>query len=124
MHVFDARVNGMQNFQPLTIETTLSAIRRCEREAFFIPVGISGDNKIHNPDKRRATWRGIGAGIGVLPAHISNVKVGIPIKASPLIERLKQLNPDIKLRQALDEFMGRQVASLLPPERQGVFREE
>ncbi len=100
---------GMQEFKYM--EAIAIIIRRTGKVPLYIPVGIDGGFRLESPDNNRPTLPYLGEIFLTHPHHtkLVSVRVGLPISHEEIG------SADI------NDFLGKKVAALLPPEARGVY---
>lgn len=110
----DGSVKGMQFFTENVLETMDSLLKKLGKKALFIPAGISRSYDVLDPDTKKPTVEALVALYHLRSPNIVSINIGDPIKTD-----------DIQgfTTEELNRYFGKKVASLLPFEERGVFKE-
>lgn len=110
---------GMVDFEPNSIKKTYLFLKRnLKREVLIIPAATFGGRRILNPDNKWVSpWPLLEALVSPMP-YVGRIAVGDPLRSDD--EFMKQLLKD-KDQTGLNEFLGGEVATLIPEEERGVY---
>jgi hypothetical protein len=116
--------NGMQELQEgcIAFMSSLAGIKEGQ-EIAVIPVGMRGEEEVYDPAINRPHVRVIAAGLG-LGSTDGTVRINVGEIIRSTDPRVSQFFANIKNAdnaKALDNFFGRKIAELLPPEQRGFY---
>ncbi len=112
--------NGMQPFKEGACLSAVLLAKKLRRPGvLFIPVGIVDGWKINDPNRRWPTLEGFKAGL-LMHRGVNRVTVGKPIRSdSPEVQALIQSRDKV----GLDNLIGGAIASLVPEDMRGKYRD-
>lgn len=115
-------IKGMQKFNCDELYNLIKIIEaRYHRKVLLIPVGSHGAGNVISPDHRRPTLKTVTTLVRKNPESMMSIKVGMPIKWSDLKKQIEERKGQKATAEDLEEFLGKTIASLLPPDARGVY---
>lgn len=119
--------NGKRNgMQPLIEELDMifKIITKNEAEMVFVSFGTWGKNRVHTDAKRPTSIALKTLFLDKDPKSLVNIKVGMPITDSEIKDQIQKQKGQEATPEDIRNYLGITIASMLPPDFQGVFRKE
>lgn len=115
----NGQVNGMVAFEENSIKKTYLFLKRnLGKEVLFIPAATFGGRKILNPDNKWVSPILLVESLISPYPHIAGIRVGKAFRSNE--ESVAALLKD-RDRTKINEFIGREIAKLIPPYERGVY---
>lgn len=118
----DGKIHGMQAFEEGSVRNMISLVQSRNKNIIFIPVAISGGPDVFNQNTNVPSLKAFGA---LFPGVSNGIKINVELPVKSDSEEISDLvkNDTIQGNRQMNEFFAFRIASMLPNEERGVYRQ-